>query len=318
MAGIDKIVVVMQPTQLDELVQRFATREQARFYIEHMGGQFAAYEDAHAAYQDARETLRAALPKGVRVQWIDRSFLPTFLFGPEDLVVTLGRDGLVVNTAKYLAGQPVLALNPDPARIDGVLLPFTVAEAPAAFAAIKSDACGRRSLVMAKAELNDGQSLHAVNDLFVGAKSHVSARYRLKFNDVEEDQSSSGIIISTGTGSTGWYRSILTGAAAIVEMHAPGRGALAVRDQYAFDGELEHLVFTIREPFISKTSGADLAFGLITPEDPLEVISHMPRNGVLFGDGVEEDFLQFNSGTTARISPSEKRLNLLVPSASRR
>src|SRR5688572_2622265 len=93
----DKIVIVTRATQLDELVRRFNTRDQARFYIEHMGGSFEEYESAHGAYESAREALREALPKGVRVQWVDRSFLPTFLFGPEELIVTLGPDGLVVN-----------------------------------------------------------------------------------------------------------------------------------------------------------------------------------------------------------------------------
>jgi len=69
---------------------------------------------------------------------------------------------------------------------------------------------------MAQVLLNNGQRLLAVNDLFVGARTHVSARYRLRYKGLDEDQSSSGLIISTGAGSTGWYRSIPTGAAGIV------------------------------------------------------------------------------------------------------
>ena len=64
------------------------------------------------------------MPRGIRIQWIERAFLPTFTFGALDVVVVLGQDGLVVNAAKYLDGQPVIALNPDPERVDGVLLPF--------------------------------------------------------------------------------------------------------------------------------------------------------------------------------------------------
>ena len=61
-----------------------------------------------------------------RVQTVDRSFLPNFVFAPEDTVVTLGQDGLVANTLKYLDGQPVVGVNPDPERWDGRLLPFRV------------------------------------------------------------------------------------------------------------------------------------------------------------------------------------------------
>ena len=130
--GADKLVMVTRKTALEELVERFNTRDQARFYIEHMGGRFDDYQAAHDAYHQALAFLHGAIPRGVRSQWIDRSFLPTFTFGESDVAVILGQDGLVVNAAKYLDGQPVVALNPDPSRIDGILLPFSVHSAAGA------------------------------------------------------------------------------------------------------------------------------------------------------------------------------------------
>src|SRR2546426_11367378 len=65
-----------------------------------------------------------------RVQVVDRAFLPNFVFAPDDTVVTLGQDGLVANTLKYLEGQPVVGVNPDPDRWDGKLLPFKVGDLP--------------------------------------------------------------------------------------------------------------------------------------------------------------------------------------------
>ena len=161
---------------------------------------------------------------------------------------------------------------------------------------------------MARAELNDGQSLLAVNDLFIGQKTHASARYRIRFGGREEDQSSSGIIVSTGAGSTGWHRSILTGAAGIVGAYVEAQRAVELRDRYRFDWEAPDLVFHVREPFISKTSGAELVLGRIGPDEPLDVVSHMPQNGVIFSDGVEEDRLDFNSGAIARIGLAERTL----------
>lgn len=69
---------------------------------------------------------------------------------------------------------------------------------------------------MAKAALNDGQTIYAVNDLFIGQKTHVSSRYQIKLGERQEFQSSCGIILSTGFGSTGWLKSILAGATNIV------------------------------------------------------------------------------------------------------
>jgi NAD kinase len=310
----DRIVVVTRRSALEELVERFNTRDQARFYIEHMGGHFDDYQAAHDQYRRAIELVREAMPRRVPVQWIDRSFLPTFDFVGTSVVVVLGQDGLVVNAAKYLDGQLVVALNPDPARIDGVLLPFSYGDAARAIERAMAGRPGTwRAVAMARAELNDGQSLLAVNDLFVGQKTHASARYRLAFDGREEDQSSSGIIVSTGAGSTGWHRSILTGAAGIVGAHLRGGRALNLRDRYRFDWESQYLVFHVREPFISKTSGAELVCGRIERNSPLEVVSHMPQNGVIFSDGVEEDRLDFNSGAIARIGLADRTLRLVVP-----
>jgi hypothetical protein len=151
-----------------------------------------------------------------------------------------------------------------------------------------------------------------VNDFFIGPKSHGSARYRLKFRDVEEDQSSSGLIVSTGAGSTGWLRSILTGAAGVAYGHVATPEVARIRDQYRFDWEAEELVFTVREPFISRTSAASVVFERIRSGEFLELVSQMPQNGVIFSDGVEEDYLPFNSGSIARVRLAERKLHLLV------
>jgi len=312
MPAFDKIVVVTQKTALEELVERFNTREQARFYLEHMGTPFASYQSSHDAYIAALVELKRSMPAGVRSQFIERSFLPNFLFGERDLVVALGRDGLVVNTAKYLSGQPLVAFNPDPQRNDGVLLPFQVPQANAILAQTLEGNPTLRQVTMAKASLNDGQVLYAVNDLFIGQRTHTSARYRLQHGKHSEDQSSSGIIVSTGAGSTGWYRSILTGAASVVESLQPRQGAYQVRDQYRFDWEANYLQYSVREPFISRVSQARLAFGRIDTGEELILTSQMPQNGVIFSDGIESDYLEFNSGRIAKIGVAEKKVNLVV------
>jgi NAD kinase len=313
MPDFAQIVVITKKTALEELVERFNTREQARFYLEHMGASFADYQAAHDAYRRSLDLLRRSLPGGVRAQFLERGFLPTFLFGQHDLVATLGPDGLVVNAAKYLRDQPLLALNPDAQRVDGILVPFAVAQAREAFQAAFSGACGERGVTMAKAALNDGQSLYAVNDLFIGQRGHASARYRLSFAGRAESQSSSGVIVSTGAGSTGWFRSLLTGAAGLVNGFTEASANHEVSTRYRFDWEADYLYFTVREPFLSKVSGAGLVFGRITPESALELVSEMPQNGVIFSDGVEADALEFNSSASAKITLAERKLRLLVP-----
>src|SRR5207244_5347037 len=127
----------------------------------------------------------------------------------------VGQDGLVVNTAKYLDGEPIVAVNPDPARFDGVLLPFRPEDARAAAARAIEGAATFHRITMAEAALNDGQKILAFNDLFIGRRTHVSARYRLDWRGGGEEQSSSGVLVSTGAGSTGWWSSTENMAAAV-------------------------------------------------------------------------------------------------------
>jgi NAD kinase len=303
----EKIVVVTRRTRLEELIARFNTIGQARFYIEHAGGDFADYETEHAAYQRALDRLRRDLELGLPRQFLDRSLLPTYTFGPVDLVVAVGQDGLVANTAKYAGAQPIVGVNPDPARHDGILLPFSPEEARTAVTRVLEEKASSRLVTLAEAELQDGQRLLAFNDLFIGARTHVSARYRLSAGGREEVQSSSGVIVSTGAGTTGWMSSVFNMAAGVTRF-AGGRGAGGM----LLDWEDRRLLFAVREPFRSRHSAADLVAGLVEPGRHLELASLMPSGGVIFSDGIETDYLEFNSGAVARIRPAAQRARLVT------
>jgi NAD kinase len=306
----NKIVLIVRHTRLDELIARFNTEAQARFYIEHLGADFSEYQAEDRTYKGAVRETEEILAHHGRLQVVGRSFVPSFLFGPADTVVVLGQDGLVANVLKYLDGQPLIGVNPDAQRWEGVLLPFTVTDLdrllPEVFAARRAI----REVTMAQARLNTGETLCAVNDLFLGPQSHTSARYTLRIGDRSEPQSSSGIIVSTGLGSTGWLRSVLAGATGIASALAgrPIEGA----DQRPFAWDSDDLYFSVREPWPSKTSAANITFGKITAAAPLVVESQMPEHGVIFSDGIESDFLRFNAGTLATIAIAGKKGRLVI------
>ena len=213
---------------------------------------------------------------------------------PHDIVVVIGQDGLVANTLKYLNGQPIIAINPDPSRWDGKLLPFEIGQLKETVINTINKKMPFKTVTFAQATTNDGQSLLAVNDLFIGPKSHTSAQYILQWNGAEEVQSSSGIIVSTGLGSTGWFQSILAGAMAIT-----GEASHPLLQGFSWSDR--KLQFSVREPFPSRTTGVALTFGTIEPDSPLQLGSLMPENGVIFSDGIEDDYLQFNAGCIAHI-----------------
>jgi NAD kinase len=305
----NKIILVRRATRLEELAVRFNTVGQAKFYVEHLGADFSDYETEHDNYRNALRETQMQLEVLGRVLVLDRTFLPNFIFGSEDTVVVLGQDGLVANSLKYLQGQPVIAVNPDPARWDGVLLPFEVKDVSRVVVDVFAGKRTYREITMARAELNNGQKLYGVNDLFIGQKSHVSARYQISMGTHEEKQSSSGIIVSTGLGSTGWLKSVLAGARGIGKALGKPFESDVPKN---FRWESDYLYFTVREPFPSKSSQAGLIFGTITDKVPLRLMSQMPENGVIFSDGIEADYLEFNSGTQALIAPADKKGYLVV------
>ena len=302
-----KIVLVTRKTRLDELIERFNTREQAKFYIEHAGGDFNTYLLEHDAYQRSLQSARRAIEIGLKIQVLDRALIPTYVFADNDVIVTLGQDGLVANTAKYVGGQPIIAVNPDPERFDGILTPFAPEQLKSALEKTIALKANVRAVSLAEARLNDGQRLLAFNDLYIGASSHVSARYKIEHGGWQENHSSSGIIVSTGAGSTGWLSSVFNETLAI----ALFLGGAALKPP-SLRWEDPRLLFVVREPFISLHSQASLVAGEVNRAKPLTIESHMPVGGVIFSDGVEADHIDFNSGTIATVCIAPEKAHLVV------
>ena len=304
-----KIVLVTRRTRLDDLLYRYNTVEQARFHVESLGADFGDYLEEDRTYKQQIATAERMLASLGRVQPLERSFLPNFIFGEDDLVVVIGQDGLVANTLKYVPGRPVIAINPDPGRYDGILLPFEVKDVLAISQEVMTKGRPVQAITMAEASLSDGQRLLAVNDLFIGPASHTSARYELRLGDKVEQQSSSGVIVSTGLGSTGWLKSIMAGTVGVAR--ALGVAIPSERKVDGFAWDSEYLYYTVREPFPSVTSTTELVFGKVTNQRTLRITSAMPQGGVIFSDGLIEDAVSFNAGLTVQIGTAKEK-SLLV------
>jgi hypothetical protein len=294
---VPRAIVVTRPSEYAALLGRHGTRAQAAFHLERRGQSLAELDRRHARLEAALAAVSRAIPAEWRRHRLDRADLARFVFEPDDLVLAVGQDGLVANAAKYLRGQPVLGVNPDPEGIDGVLVrhrPDRVA------ALLRAAAAGRAEVearTMAEARLDDGQRLLALNELFAGHRSHQSARYRLAVGGREERQSSSGVIVSTGTGATGWARSINQERRSPLALPGPTEPALA---------------FFVREPFPSAATGTALDGARLGEGERLTLTSEMNEGGVLFGDGIESDRLDLGWGTRAEIGPAAERLRLVV------
>ena len=329
------IAVVTQPTRLEGLMERWTTKSAAKFRFrkfrahEHaqrqanevptnqalaladMEADFDLYESEDRGYRRVVKKLREALDFDVPVVVVERQHIPNFMFTRAEVIVVVGQDGLVANTAKYAHGLPIIGVNPDPERIDGVLLPYQVDQVRATVRKVLDGRYRSRNVTLAEANTNDGQQMLAFNDFFIGQAAHTSARYTLRCGQEAEPQSSSGILVATGAGSTGWMSSVFNMTQAIAQQC----GANITRPQQP-QWEDTNLTWAVREPFVSKHSSAHLVFGQITDDEQLVVESLMPESGVVFSDGIAGDYLEFNSGTILRVGVASRKAKLVVPSAA--
>lgn len=298
-----RVVLVTRKTSLEGLRESRGTLDQVRFYLASRGQDLAWHQEAHERFVGAYALVEKAIPADQRRVRIDRGNLDRFLFAPDDLVLVVGQDGLVANVAKYLSGQRVIGINPDPERFDGVLCRHPPGAAGALLdwaAAGISNGGGFQveTRTMALAEREDGQKLLALNEVFVGHRTHQSARYTIEVGGTTERHSSSGVLCATGTGATGWTRSICEQRKIEQELPLPAD---------------PRLVWMVREPFPSVSTGVTLDFGILSPDAHLVLRSEMAEGGAIFADGIETDALEFLGGQSVAVRRAEQGLHLIVP-----
>lgn len=290
-----RAVFVVRETDYELLLARHATREQARFFLETRGQNIEAVEALHVRFAEVLKMARAAVPGDWRQALVRRADFDRFLFGPEDVIVAVGQDGLVANVAKYLRGQPVLGVNPAPDRYDGVLVRIAPERIGRLLPAAGHGDGVLEHRTMVEAVLDGGERLLALNEIFIGHRSHQSARYRLSVEGVEEEQSSSGLIVASGTGATGWARSIMEATGLCVPL-TPQEPAVG---------------WFVREPFPSIATGTSLRGGKLAGP-ALAVVSRMNDGGTIFADGMEQDQLHFDWGRRLTVAPAAHRLTLVT------
>ncbi len=290
-----RIVIVTRESDFELLLARHATREAARFQLESRGDSIDRVEARHLVLRQAVQTVRAGLPRSWRQTAVRRADLDRFLFQPEDIVVAVGQDGLVANVAKYLRGQPVVGVNPDPASAGGALARIVPAEAALVLAAASAGRATIEARSMVEARLDSGETLVALNEIFVGHKSHQSAIYDIAHGPQTEHHSSSGLIVASGTGVTGWAKSILA---------ATARSA-------TLDPCASQALFLVREAWPSPATDANLVVGKVDAHVPLQLVSRMD-GGVIFADGIERDYLRFDWGQRLTVRPADRTLSLVV------
>ncbi|MEU6479391.1 hypothetical protein ABZ858_21360 [Streptomyces sp. NPDC047017] len=294
-----RAVLVHRRTEYEELLARHGTHGQAAFFLSSRGRAIDEVVRRHERTRQALRDVASAVPLTWRSCRVERADLDRFLFAPEDVVVVAGQDGLVANTAKYLSGQPVVGIDTDPGRNPGVLVRHRCADT-AALLRTATAAGGRADeLTMVEAVADDAQRLLALNEIYLGPSGHQTVRYRLNTDadpGPDEAQASSGVLVGTGTGTTGWLRSLWQERRSTLPLPAPGD---------------PRLLWFVREAWPSPTTGTSKAGGALERGQALRLTVESDRI-VVFGDGMETDALELTWGQSVRLGIAPTSLRLVV------
>ena len=281
-----RAVIVRRPTEYDELMDRYSTRGQVEFVLRSRGRSLEEVERAHECHLAALARVRAGIPDG---------------FASEDVIVVVGPDGLVANVAKYVGEQVVVGVNSVPQANAGVLVRCTPEQGVGALRRLETGSDLRvDQLTMVRAAADDSRTLTALNEVFIGHPSHQSARYELTLGSRAERQSSSGVVVSTGTGATGWGASLKRGRH-MGDLPAPTSHSLA---------------WFVREAWPSPHTGTNCTEGILGEGEELSLVVGS-ESLVLFGDGIESDRLTLTWGQSVQVSRAPRALSLVDPAGLR-
>lgn len=157
---------------------------------------------------------RAMLQKKVfpNAEYVFRDALDYLNPREYDLVISLGGDNHFTYVAHHIFGVPLLGCNSDEKTSIGALLAFTPQTLEATvLQAWRNIQYEEWSMVYGTILYPDGRSIQTVscvNEISIRNSSpDLISRYVLEYNGHKEEQKSSGLLLYTGAGSTGWYAS---------------------------------------------------------------------------------------------------------------
>ncbi|MBU43648.1 MAG: NAD+ kinase [Spirochaetaceae bacterium] len=268
-----------------------------------------AFEKVHSSHErqiQNLEKLQSHLPEA---QYIFREDLVAFEPKPGQTLISLGGDNHFVYCARFAGNEPILAINSDPATSTGSLLYFDTEsflkklerwKDPST--PIQPEITRQEAWTMIEAELQypDGRIIRTgpcISEISIrNAFPDAMSRYVLSVEDEPpEEQKSSGLLIATGAGSTGWFRNCLPPSIQRTSRATFGREDPSYR-------------IVAREPGFKAGRKYRYRYRNLETQQ-LRVISEM--DGEFTIDAHEERRFPFPPATQAIIQLSEQRLHVV-------
>lgn len=220
---------------------------------------------------------------------MEYSSLKKEMLNDVDLVLTLGGDGTFVKAANLIENSYILGINAEPEKSEGALTTITLGEITK-LQEIQKNNFQIKEFQRIDIKLN-GKLLDekAINEVYLGTETQFhSSRYKITFQNKTEEQRSSGILVSTGTGSKAWFCS------------AGGE---------PFDCDEKKLKFVVREPYFGKRVFTPTVLkGDLFENEKIVIESTRDFGGII---SINDSIYQFNLNSIAEISLSKKPLKII-------
>ena len=249
----------------------------------------ASHQMHYKSFERVKNALSSA---GIPFQRVYMPYAAYDEFQGRDLVISVGGDGTVLNTSHYvLDSTPVLTIKSD-TRSQGALCIVQPSEIEEAIEKLIEGRFSQESWSRIEGKLGNRTDI-ALNEILIGNKyTPKAAVYEISLNGKTEKQMSSGLIITTGAGSTGFYSNIAGN-----------------------DGKFPKTSGELR--FIATAYKADANYrmvkGKITPGESIEIRSFMNIEGIVSFDGdTQKRMNDFPRGSRVVVRVSDKPLNVIV------
>lgn len=209
-----------------------------------------------------------------------------------DAVVALGGDNYFQYVARFLKNTPIIGVNSDPTNSEGAILNFNTQTFKSLLPKLIQGTYRVKPWTRLKATVN-GKIIKAlaVSEIYIGAKERLTcSRYHIELDNIGEEHKDSGIIIATGTGSTGWYRSA---------------ASCAHNKSKSFSPTSPKAQFICTEVYHGKLNGMKLIRGTLYPGKVLKITWFAHGKGIVNIDSEPRGSLHYldrGEGATVEIS----------------
>lgn len=211
----EKITFVIKRTkwELDQL--RYGSAATARKIYKKQNKSFDILHSSHERQLNNINLLKENIPDAKFIFHEELPFIDSDVF---DLMVSVGGDNHFVHVSHFCGDKPVLGINSDPKTSTGALLGFLPEQAIEAIELITTNDDWQASFqveqwsrIQGRAIYPDGKRINippCTSEISVRSKFHdYISRYLIrKEKGIFEEHKCTGLLLSTGAGSTGWYR----------------------------------------------------------------------------------------------------------------